>query len=82
MLLHCEAAHQTYAEYLAARYVASHCSDLMQLESLIFHELSANKVVPQLSETTAWLCARREKLLPKLLSGSPDVALRSDVLPA
>lgn len=75
-------AHQTYAEFLAARYIDSHCTDQRQIESLIFHQKSGNHVVPQLAETAAWICTRRKSLLQKFMICSSEIVLRSDVLGA
>ena len=48
-------AHQTYAEFLAARYLLQRKMTVAQVMSLIVHPADAErKLVPQLHETAAW----------------------------
>ena len=73
-------AHQTYAEFLAAKYVELHKLALAQKLSLICHpEDSSGKIVPQLSETAAWLASMDNEVFQAIRRSDPQVLLRSDV---
>ena len=75
-------AHRTYAEFLAARYVTRRGLDQRQIESLIFHVEDETKIVPQLAETAAWIAVSNPSIFEKIMSGDPQVLLRSDVATA
>lgn len=75
-------AHQTYAEFLAARYLVVHRMPMPQVRSLIFHSDDREHVVPQLHETTAWLAGMSKPVLDEVARGDPQVLLRSDVTSA
>lgn len=70
-------AHQTYAEFLAARYFTQHHLTLAQILSLIRHP--SGKLVPQLHELSAWLATRRDDVFFEVLSSDPEVLIRNDV---
>jgi len=73
-------AHQTFAEFLAAWYVARHNLDTEQLLSLITHPTDTQKqVTPQLQETAGWLASLRADIFDELLKTNPILLLRSDV---
>lgn len=73
-------AHQTYAEFLAARYVVGRRVSLPQIMSLLIHPDDPDgKLVPQLLETAAWLAGMRSDVLDALLARDPEVVLRSDL---
>lgn len=69
--------HQTYAEFLAARYLTQHDLTLAQILGLIRHP--SGKLVPQLHELSAWLATSRDDVFAEVLSSDPEVLLRSDV---
>ena len=72
-------AHQTYAEFLAARYLAEHNVTLPQTMSLIAAPSDyERKVVPQLQETAAWLTGMLPDVFNRIVSSDPLVLLRSD----
>jgi predicted NACHT family NTPase len=73
-------AHQTYAEFLAARYLTQHNLTLTQILGLIRHP--SGKLVPQLQELSAWLATRRDDIFAEVLSSDPEVLIRSDVASA
>jgi len=76
-------AHQTYAEYLAARYAVHNDMALAQIMSLIVHPADPDgKLVPQLAETAAWLAGMRVDVFNEILTADPEVLLRSDVATA
>jgi hypothetical protein len=73
-------AHQTYSEFLAARYVFEHKLTTDQLNTLILHTGdSAAKVVPQLGEVSAWIASMVPDIFHELALQDPEVLLRSDV---
>lgn len=75
-------AHWTYAEFLAARYLIQREMDAKQVGSLIFHPEYETRIVPQLAETAAWIGVADERIFERMMSGDPQVLLRSDVATA
>jgi hypothetical protein len=75
-------AHWTYAEFLAARYVTRRGMDASQICSLIFHPEDETKIVPQLAETAAWIAVFDKHVFERMMSGDPQVLLKSDVATA
>lgn len=75
--------HQTYAEFLAARYLDQKTQDLERLLPLItITMLGERKLVPEFHEVAAWLASMNRALFTCLLSTEPEVLLRSDVATA
>jgi predicted NACHT family NTPase len=73
-------AHQTFAEFLAAWYVAKHNLETEQVLSLITHPADTQRqITPQLQETAAWLASLRADIFDELLETNPILLLRSDV---
>jgi len=76
-------AHQTYAEFLTARYLVEHEMTLTQMMSLIVHPGDPDgKIVPQLHEPTAWLAGMVPAVFRAVMGVDPEVLLRSDVATA
>jgi predicted NACHT family NTPase len=76
-------AHQTYAEFLAARYLLQCKMTAAQVMSLIVHPDDADrKLVPQLHETAAWLAGMMPQVFREIMKTDPEVLLRSDVATA
>ena len=76
-------AHQTYAEYLAARYLQRQQPDTKQVLDLLFHPSDpSNKLVPQLRETAGWIAVSNNDVFERLLESEPDVLLLSDIATA
>lgn len=73
-------AHQTYAEFLAARYLVQRGMTLSQMMSLITHP--DGKLVPQLHETAAWLACMAHDVFQEIMRIDPEVLLHSDVATA
>ncbi len=71
-------AHQTYAEFLAARYVIRHGFDTEQKISLVTHPYSSRLVIPQLVQATVCLVNMDPSLFDELVQDSPHVLLRSE----
>jgi hypothetical protein len=72
-------AHQTYAEFLAARYVIRHGFDTEQQISLITHPgYSSRLVIPQLVQTAVCIVNMNPPLFDELVQDSPHVLLRSE----
>ncbi len=73
-------AHQTYAEFLAAWYMARHEVSLDKIQALIFSsEDPEHRLIPQLHETAAWVASMRADVLQDIIKTDPDVLLRSDI---
>lgn len=73
-------SHQTFAEFLAAWYVARHNLTAEQVLSLITNPTDAEKrITPQLEETAAWICSLRPDVFDEILKTNPLVLLQSDV---
>jgi hypothetical protein len=73
-------AHQTYAEFLAARYLIERGLNLEQRLDFVLHPSDSEKrVVPQLRETAAWLASFDHHIFVFLMKHDPEVLLRSDV---
>ncbi len=76
-------AHQTYAGFLAARYLTKHKMTLTQIMSLLVHpgDIESN-LVPQLHEAAAWIAGMSPEVFRKITSVNPEVLLRSDIATA
>jgi len=74
-------AHQTYAEFLAARYLVESGVSLDQKLALITHS-SDGRLIPQLHETAAWLGSLDPGVYREIVKIDPAVLLRSDVASA
>ena len=74
-------AHQTYAEFLAARYLLTKRLEPDQIFDLISHPTDG-KVIPQLRQVTAWLATLSPKIFQRLTTTDPEVLLFSDVTKA
>lgn len=74
-------AHQTYAEFLAARYLVQSGISLDQKIALITHP-SDGRLIPQLHETAAWLGSMDLSVFREIIKIDPAVLLRSDVASA
>jgi predicted NACHT family NTPase len=73
-------AHQTYAEFLAAWYLAKNEVPLATIQALIFSsEDPEHQLIPQLHETAAWLASMRADVLEDIIKTDPDVLLQSDI---
>lgn len=73
-------AHHTYAEYLASWYLNQSGISDKQVLALLKHVGDTEaKVVPQLSETAAWLASMNSEIFSELLRTDPEVLLRSDI---
>jgi len=76
-------AHQTYAEFLAARYLAQHGIPHDQMVSLLIHQADGeDRVVPQLHEVSAWLAGMVHALFQEIIQIDPEILLSSDVATA
>ena len=76
-------AHQTYAEFLAAKYLLQRKMTPAQVISLIVHPGDADKkLVPQLHQTAAWLAGMTSQVFREIMKTDPEVLLRSDVVTA
>jgi hypothetical protein len=74
-------AHQTFAEFLAARYLTSRHLNSSQIIRLV-HHTETPKIVPQLAETAAWIAGMNDRIFEAIIETDPEVLLRSDVAKA
>ena len=73
-------AHQTYAEFLAARYLTMRKLPFDQLKMLLSHPGDPQgKIVPQLQEVAAWLAEMSPEMFDYLVMNEPELLLRSPV---
>lgn len=74
-------AHQTFPEYLTARYFISHkLSAEASLEILsVGLPSGARAICPQLREVAAWLASIDPRAFALLIDSEPDILLQSDV---
>jgi len=72
-------AHQTYAEFLASRYLHLHETSIKKIFALLRHsgDLEAH-IVPQLYETAAWVASQDEEVFSAIACNEPHVLLRCD----
>lgn len=72
-------AHQTYAEFLASRYLAMHAVPPDKVLSLLRHpDDPEGHVVPQLYEVAAWIAGTNTDVLRAIAQTDPQVLLRGD----
>lgn len=70
--------HQTFAECLAAQYLAR--IDFGPLRTLLLRRDEAGEyVVPQLAELASWLAGERDDIFDLLLATQPEILLRTDL---
>jgi hypothetical protein len=70
-------AHQTYPEFLAARFVVIHKMPIEQVRTLFFHS-EQNRLIPQLEETSAWLANLSAEVRAELIKTDPEALLDAD----
>lgn len=75
-------AHQTYAEFLAARFLREQQLSAKQILDIIVHPFDGKKLVPQLHEVASWVAKDNSAVFRRLLSVEPDILLRSDIVRA
>jgi hypothetical protein len=69
-------AHQTYCEYLAARFLVDGRQSVDTMMSLLLHP--DGKVIPQLRETAAWVAALVPEAFQRITSADPMTLLNSE----
>jgi hypothetical protein len=70
--------HQTFAECLAAQYLAR--IDFGPLRTLLLRRDEAGEyVVPQVAELASWLAGERDDIFDLLLTTQPEILLRTDL---
>lgn len=73
-------AHQSYLEYLAARYVTESNLSTKQVLDLIRHPHGRDgKLIPQLSEVASWMSQMNREIFAYILKTEPDILLRSNI---
>ena len=64
-------AHQTYAEFLAARFLIENYFSPESMISLLIHP--DGKIFPQLHETAAWLASMDHEMFRRIVSVDPEM---------
>ena len=77
-----EWAHQTFAEFLAARYLAIWVQPDALLNILSFTKDGRRTVFPQVREIATWVASFNDVFLRQLINSDPDILLRSDMASA
>jgi hypothetical protein len=73
-------AHQTYAEFLAARYCKVREMPIQQIHGLLFHPANrGRRLVPQLSELAAWISVMIPPVLNLVAEFDPEALLGAAV---
>lgn len=72
-------AHQTYAEYLAARFVAQYMTSQQVLQILLDQ---SGKLVPQLRAVAAWIASLIPETFEAFAAVDPEAMLRADLASA
>lgn len=74
-------SHQTFAEFLAARYVLEHGLTAEETFGLlaVSEPGRGGVVAPQLREVAAWVATQSNEMFEHLLDVEPDILLQSDV---
>jgi hypothetical protein len=66
-------AHQTYAEFLAARYCTRRQMPIEQIRSLIFHPSDqGQRLIPQLYEVAAWMSVMNAEILKAVAASEAE----------
>jgi len=72
--------HKSYAEFLAAWYLAYNDVSIDKIISLIsVNCLDKTKIIPQLYEVAAWLANMRQDIFDKIFEIDPEVLIVSDI---
>lgn len=72
--------HQTFAEYLTARYLLRNQLTMPQLKSILIHDDGHSRgVVPQLKEVAMWLSSIHDEFFYFLIEMDPAILLKSSV---
>jgi hypothetical protein len=74
-------AHQTFAEFLAVRYLKRHNVSPEQVLGLIAHPaVRPPKIIPQLHEVAAWVAGAFPEVFNRIVGSDPQVLLGSDAI--
>jgi predicted NACHT family NTPase len=72
--------HQTYAEFLAARYLIQNSMTTGQIMSLLVHPFDPRgRLMPQLHGVAAWVANYMPEVFNKIIELDPEILLRSDL---
>ena len=73
-------AHQTYAEFLAARYLVENKVPVEQIMNMITCSTDQKpEILPQLQQTATWLAGMKPEILELVLELNPILLLYSDL---
>jgi hypothetical protein len=73
-------AHQSFAEFLAARWVVQNRLNPDQVVRLFIHRIGGrSRIPPQLHQTAAWLAGMDRNFLRSVAKIDPSILVRSDI---
>jgi Trypsin-like peptidase domain len=73
-------SHQSYSEFLAARYLVQLQTPAEQISKMLVHPDDPDgRLIPQLQETAAWLASMVPSLFQEIMNREPKVLLQSDI---
>ncbi|MBC1802177.1 NACHT domain-containing protein [Listeria booriae] len=73
-------SHYSYAEFLAAYYILEMKLTDVQLETLLFENITVGvQSVNPLVETAVWVAAKNKNIRELLIENNPDIAIKSDL---
>lgn len=72
-------AHQTYAEFLTARFLRERGFELRDLAGILYPAAERIQIVPALREVAAWMASMDLKIFRQLVEHDPLTLLQSDV---
>ncbi len=75
-------SHQTYPEFLTAKWLSEQPFHDCELLSLLSSEDAPDQVAPPYYEVAAWLASLRQGVLQRLIRQQPKLLLRSDLTAA
>lgn len=72
-------SHQTYAEFLAARYLLLHRLDTAKTLAILQHSGDRDGgIVPQLYQAAAWIAGQNAEVFTSIARNEPQILLRCD----
>lgn len=72
-------AHQTYAEFLTARFLRERGFRLSDLAGILYPATERIQIVPALREVAAWVASTDVEVFRRLIDQDPQTLLQSDV---
>ena len=74
-------AHQTYAEYLAAKFLVSRNLPSAEILKFVEHPDGPHKIIPQLRDVAAWLAGMDAGVCHAIIANDPEIMFLSQTPP-